>query len=476
MAAEEKRGRKSNPPRRPPVPVEPTATRAPTDTEARTDESANGGASALEETAPPAQVATAETTGDRAAGNPSRDGERTTPAAVQVSGPPPPTKTKRRGRLFRRVTADTPQDGVPYVTFADLARLHVAWHAANRPPEPEASAFAEQYRAFVESHGEVVEAYFSARRDAAVLLTSKPKTGLRKFFGGRDTLRIYREVSYLMRDEGQHFGRLFEHHDELRIRTRLVLRGMSQRIALYRLVASMGRVLGYLDDDQRETVRKSGTEQQKQELEARDKRFVDAELKEVEDLARFYDAAAAREAKLVYLKAMALGLVLLAALAIPIGIGLGAADIAAIDLTDFFAAFIAGSLGAFVSVLTRMSSDNFEVNHEIGRAYLYVLAMVAPFIGAVSGVLVYFAIASEVVLQLAVTDPAKRFAVFVLLAFVSGFSERFMKSIIKRVEAVGAGSLEAAVRERRRQPRSDRETPGDDAGAGGGNAENPPGG
>ena len=58
---------------------------------------------------------------------------------------------------------------------------------------------------------------------------------------------------------------------------------------------------------------------------------------------------------------------------------------------------IAGALGALISVVTRMSADKFHVRHEVGRGYVQRVAAFRPFIGSIFGVLVYFALAGDVI-------------------------------------------------------------------------------
>ena len=53
---------------------------------------------------------------------------------------------------------------------------------------------------------------------------------------------------------------------------------------------------------------------------------------------------------------------------------------------------VAGSFGATMSVLMRMSGGKFDVNHEIGREYVTNLGLARPYIGAIFALLLYFAV------------------------------------------------------------------------------------
>ena len=120
---------------------------------------------------------------------------------------------------------------------------------------------------------------------------------------------------------------------------------------------------------------------------------------------------------------------------VPVGILLSKIEVP-VDLTTFFGCLIAGALGALVSVVSRMSADKFQVRHEVGRTYIQRVAAFRPFVGSVFGLLVYFALAGELIRQVRIpTGEAERFAFFLVLAFTAGFSERLVKEVIRSAEA-----------------------------------------
>ena len=128
-----------------------------------------------------------------------------------------------------------------------------------------------------------------------------------------------------------------------------------------------------------------------------------------------------------------MGVLALCALAVPVGLLLRGTEVP-VDLTTFFGCVIAGALGALISVVTRMSADKFHVRHEVGRGYVQRVAAFRPFIGGIFGVLVYLALAGDVVTGITVpaeTDEPKRFAFFLVFAFAAGFSERMVKEVLR---------------------------------------------
>ena len=96
-----------------------------------------------------------------------------------------------------------------------------------------------------------------------------------------------------------------------------------------------------------------------------------------------------------------------------------------------------GAIGAFVSVLQRITSDKskFTVHYDLGKRTLYMLGSYRPVLGAVFGVFTYFVLASGI-LQTTKPDDSKALYYYGSLAFVAGFSERFTQVLAKSVEGL----------------------------------------
>ena len=95
-----------------------------------------------------------------------------------------------------------------------------------------------------------------------------------------------------------------------------------------------------------------------------------------------------------------------------------------------------------------MSADKFHVRHEVGRGYVQRVAAFRPFIGGIFGVLVYFALAGDVITGINVppeTDEPKRFAFFLVFAFAAGFSERMVKEVLRTTSGDDEKKAPAAV-------------------------------
>ena len=101
-----------------------------------------------------------------------------------------------------------------------------------------------------------------------------------------------------------------------------------------------------------------------------------------------------------------------------------------------------GTMGAFVSVLMRMSSNSFRVDYEVGRSTIRRLGSFRPFIGAIFGVALFFVIKSGLLnIDVDRSRGASSSSSTAALAFLAGFNERWTNVILGKAEQTIAGSL-----------------------------------
>jgi len=99
-------------------------------------------------------------------------------------------------------------------------------------------------------------------------------------------------------------------------------------------------------------------------------------------------------------------------------------------LAEAFGCVVAGGIGTFFSVVLRMTTGSFHIDYEIGRRRLRLIGSFRPFIGAASGLALFFAAESGVVKLPGATRVMPNYKEFYLLAFfafLAGFSERFAR-------------------------------------------------
>jgi hypothetical protein len=102
-----------------------------------------------------------------------------------------------------------------------------------------------------------------------------------------------------------------------------------------------------------------------------------------------------------------------------------------------YAALIAGSVGAVVSVVQRINAGQFDLEYDVGRPYAFFLGGLRPLIGGAFALVIAFAFKSGVLhlpLNKGYTTSEEQFALIVL-GFISGFSERFAKDTLAAAAA-----------------------------------------
>jgi len=301
--------------------------------------------------------------------------------------------------------------------FELLAEYHRRWKAS-KPEEMSArNEYLRRLKAFEDDEGDILESHLSDRRDAGVALTRKRRRRVLGVRRRRNDVRLHRATVCLARELPQ-LGELLFRFDNLRIKARLMLRGMSRHVCLHELCAAMCHLLNELDRDPDGARRDSKT-------------ILAAGHARLDAIEGYYRKAAAREAKLVYLIGMLAGVAGLMVVGTLVGFGLSRANVAELELTGFMFCLAAGALGAFLSVLQRMSSGHFHVNHQVGREYLMLLGVFRPLVGALFGLALFFALASGSFLQASVSEDANELALFTVVAFLGGFSERFAKDLLR---------------------------------------------
>jgi hypothetical protein len=282
-------------------------------------------------------------------------------------------------------------------------------------------------RRFEAKNGEIIYSYYSDAMPVGVAVTIRRRRM-------RDTLWLYRKTELLAR-RAPDFARLLLRLDREAVRVSNVLAGMSQRIAMSNLYSLAREITAYLEAEEKDASADAALAS------------YTAELASIEG----YSAKAARrQAQIIYLNGMLLGLAVLLVLAPLLAVLFGRLDVPGVDAPLFIACLIAGSVGAVISVLMRMSGDKFNVDHQIGREYVTKLGVARPFIGAIFALLIYFAFQGQLLQQIKLPDEqSKQFAFYVAAGFVIGFSERLAKDIVQTAEgSLGgpAGVAEAAPR------------------------------
>jgi hypothetical protein len=362
------------------------------------------------------------------------------------------TSTKLEDRVTREHGVPAPPGGASgAILFPELVRAHYEWdhqkgrgpraRRGRKAPDHDAAlarrddgrrngreleqAYRLKVKEFQAAEGEILDAYWCWNEASAVALTAKRKKRI-PFRRGVPQIRLHRATDWATIKVPE-VAELLHHYDSLAIRVSEILTPAPKRIAMERIFAEQSYLLGFV-----ETTKAKPSESQVRKLVEKQR----AALKHIED---YYDRAGENAARIYYFFGMMVGLFLLAAVAtattVPLVVSAG---VDPVEIRDYVASYAAGAIGAVVSVMSRMRQDTttqqgFRVDYEVGKGPLWFLGGVRPLLGAIFGTATYFALQSSLV-QMSPQAPDKAFYFFALLAFLSGFSERFTHVIFGQAE------------------------------------------
>jgi hypothetical protein len=341
-----------------------------------------------------------------------------------------PHEFPRPPRWARRLLAVT--------AFMNGRPPQVAKKGAATPPDSEVAnlkqAYEDEAREFENSEGPIIRAYWCATEASAVVLTEKKNRLSWLPWRRVGSLALHRATDWVTADAPM-IAELLHGGDMLAVRINRVLTAVPRLIAMEWIFSEQSYLLGFVE--------RSGGQPSRKETAS----TIARHRVEIDRLERYYDRAARKVARIWYFAGMLLGLGAVVGLGalIPFVIELfGHLDLASTSARTFYACFVAGALGAMVSVMTRMrQEEGVRLDYEVGELLIVMLGAFRPVLGAIFGVLAYFAIDSKL---LPITPPTtgRQFFYYALFAFVAGFSERFAHVILGSADLTVAKALTGA--------------------------------
>ena len=323
-----------------------------------------------------------------------------------------------------KVTRKRPARRDP-VSFAELILAHYLRQIEvfrNRRLDGDWEApYRQKLRGFGREHGHLVAAYWCTREPSGVALTQKTFRASRKLWRRDSVMRLHAETDWITRDAPEIAHEVHE-CQTLAIRVGEILRGTSERIAMQWLLASIARLLGFVDQADERPLDPKLT-----------KAIVAHNQADLTAIRLYYDRAGENQGRIVYFQGMMFGALLLALL---VGVVVGVLYLAGFDHWDSMATqailitIAMGAVGAIVSVMSRMAGRGaFSVDYEVGRKAVRRLGSFRPFIGATFGLALYFGLESNL-FQIDMTNKTVYF--YAIVGFLSGFSERWAKVLLDR--------------------------------------------
>jgi hypothetical protein len=322
-------------------------------------------------------------------------------------------RTRRHGIVRRRESVSFPE-----LVWAHQLRQE-ALDAGRHYEGPEEQRYRAFLKRFEDEHGEIVDSYWCRHEASAIAVTVKRSRPLLRLFGQCDRARLHRATDWTTKEMPE-LARLMHRIETLGVKAGEVLRDTPQRVTLQWLFSSASYLLGFADG------RKKADPAETAEI-------VRHEEEDLTKIETYYRHAAVRSAHVVYLGGVLAGALALVAVGVLSWI-LWRAGFSSPDVRTAFAAFAAGGVGALVSVMSRLTSGRLVVDYDIGRDTLRVFGALRPFIGAVFGLALFFALKSDVLNLQVGRSAANTFPFYVFLGFLAGFSERWAQDML-----LGAG-------------------------------------
>jgi hypothetical protein len=314
------------------------------------------------------------------------------------------------------------------VPFPELVHQHALWRDALEGRRDHLAELDRTYhdtrKDFERGRGEIVNEFWCSRLPSAVCLTSMP--------GLKGPKLAFHRVSDWATEGLPEIAALLHRCDELATRATQVLTGVRERICLQLVISSASHLLSLAD----------GPTDAKRAAVA-----LEQEKKCLDEAEAYYHEAATGQAQVVYFTGIALSMAIIAALAL---LGGFLVPLPGIDDREFYGCLGAGAVGAVVSVMQRINSGHFDLEYDVGRAYVRFLGALRPAMGAIFGLAIYFAINGDILKLFALPPKGTTGRLFALLvvAFLAGFSERWAQDTLT--------SLVPAAAEPTGKPRAQR--------------------
>lgn len=345
------------------------------------------------------------------------------------------------------VTAATNGNGATRVSFSELVRAHHQWDLSTDPAATESGyrRFRQLLSDFEASAGEIINAYWCREQASAVALTRREVIRKGRVSGRSRKLeyRLHR-VSDWVTGETHEIADLLHDCDILAIKASHSLESVPRAVVMQWLLLVESHLLGFIE---RHRDHPPASEEAK--------KFAASERAELRRIEEYYFRAGEKKARMRYVEGMlGFGIVVLVALSVATAGVLalfGALDLESTGVREFYASAAAGGIGAVISVLMRMSGrSGFVIDHELSRWEVTLIGSYRPVIGSVSGIVVYFLFQTPLV---PIQEDALSLPLYVVVAFLAGFSERWTKMVLSgALRTVGGRDQEAVAEpERPRQ-------------------------
>jgi uncharacterized membrane protein YeaQ/YmgE (transglycosylase-associated protein family) len=336
-------------------------------------------------------------------------------------------------------------------SFAELVWAHFLWRhqlqglgvaSDGRDLEvPLERAYRRKLEAFEARNGRIVDAYWCRSEASAVAITRRdPKPFSRHVMRRTAAMRFHAATDWkTSRSPG--IAALLQDCQTLAIRAGEVLGGTSQWIAIRWIMSVASFLLARCDAESPRLQDKRRTAATTQA-----RAYAAPKLRTIES---YYLKAAEKRARMVYVWGMVQGIIGFAVLIGLVGAYLAATSRPSLhdgNAQQLAATVVAGAVGALISVLLRMDerrTSTFKIDAEIGGRAVRRLGLFRTTVGAILATAVFCALKAGLVQQIKLPSGASAIYFYMVVAFLSGFSERWAQIVLGSAETVLAPAAPA---------------------------------
>lgn len=336
-------------------------------------------------------------------------------------------------------------NGHSRVSFSDVVRAHHEWdtNVGGAAAESVHHRYRDLLASFESTTGEIVDAYWCRRAASGVALTRREVA--KGLLGRRQKLeyRLHRVSDWVVEDMHE-IADLLHDCDILAIKAANCLESVPRDVVMQWLLLVESHLLGFIERARTTPPGRAETS-----------RFAASERAELQRIEEYYFRAGEKRARLRYTEGMlGLGVALLFIVVVATAgfLSLFGVALDSDGVPEFYAAVAAGGIGAVISVLMRMGGrGTFAIDHELPRREVILVGAYRPLIGSVSGVVVYSLLQTGLIpLDFELSMP-----LFVVAAFLAGFSERWTRMVLSGAMRTIAPEPEKEEKEDERAERAD---------------------
>jgi hypothetical protein len=279
------------------------------------------------------------------------------------------------------------------------------------------------FAAFERSEGRVYAIFYCERITGAAALTLKKR---RRIIGLGESEEPSLHVVYNIAEskgdphELERLQGILYDAQALSVQVNELIRGKQRRVLLEELYGLITDLLDLLDTGTEAVIGAGSADLHRTHLER-----VKAKL----------ENSGTVQGQIAYLLGMLAGVLLLGSLAVLSGWLLHLGGVSRTTQTDLIGAFVAGGLGAVISVLARVSGGTLNLKFEMGRKWVTIVGAMRPFVGAVFGLVLFGLLEGNFVPIALSNDATTRFFTVATLSFAAGFNERWVQDALLQTTA-----------------------------------------